>query len=603
MRGVLIVLTLASLVLACGGATVRAAGQPVTLSVTGGRALCSINGHRARPCSRKYRLRRGHTLTVRAPTRRRGHTSHAAGARIAITITGGRALCSVDRHRARPCSRRYRLKAGRTLTLRARAPTTRGRTPPYGSSTIRQVGLATNIGSRYGTFQSHSQRVAYVGGGGGIFVAYLGYAGPSDDTACHISAPQPSNGLADGCQSYAIVDVDRSTDGGSTFSHVLRVGIGGHYPPSLEADSAGDVIVVVNDLGTTDGAWVYKLPAGHWNSPQLMGTLTYGYDDKFSTGYNPAGQSASGGGTYWEMHGGDGPTNNHYVMVVNRAAAGGWGGGAVNSQCTSGGQQNCYFWVADADSGALAPSGGVFAHYPHIYFDRSGSCPTGQTGRCDLAVMAWTTTDQFCSAYGYYDIHYLISPDGGATWYGKNGAISYASFPILAGDDGPGWQLLEPSEYNSGGNSCRNDVNWLASVYVQDGHLFFIYRHKASKALYRRVTPTWTGGGYKMTNDVGPVTVGLGDGNGGAFFSGDGTAGSRIFLTGANTSGNGITAVSSTNDGRTWSTYATGPTTSTYVYATSGAPELGPGGTIIGAFTNQIGTNGANSNVDFIHNP
>ena len=638
MRGVLVVLTLASVVMACGGAAVGPTDPLVTLSVTGGRTLCSIDGHRAQPCSRRYKLRRGQTLTVRARTGRRGHSAHAAEARIAITFTDGRALCSVDRHRARRCSRRYRLKAGQTLTVRARAPTTGRRRPPgnaassgpfspttaqppgatppaanfgntrvldgpYGSSTISQVGLATNIGALYGTFQSHSQRVAYVSGGGGIFVAYLGYAGPSHDTACHISAPQPSNGLTDGCQSYAIVDVDRSTDGGSTFSHVLQIGIGGHYPPSLEINSAGDVIVVVNDAGNTDGAWVYKLPAGNWNSPHLMGMLTYGYDDKFSTGYDPGGQSASSGGTYWEMHGGDGPTNNHYVMITNRAAAGGWGGGAVNTQCTSGSQQNCYFWLADTDTGALAPSGGVFAHYPYIYFDRSGSCRSGQTGPCDLAVMAWTTTDQSCSAYGYYDIHYLISPDGGATWYGKNGAISYASFPILAGDDGPGWQLLDSSEYNSDGNTCTNDANWLANVYIQDGHLFFIYRHQGSNALYRRVTPTWTGSGYTMTNDVGPITVGVGDGNEGAFFSGYGTAGSRIFLTGATHRGNGITTVSSTNDGQTWSTYATGPTTSTYVYATSGAHELGPGGTIIGAFTNQIGANGANSSVYFIHNP
>ena len=131
------------------------------------------------------------------------------------------------------------------------------------------------------------------------------------------------------------MNVDRSADGGSRFTHVLQIGIGGHYPPSLEVDSAGDVLVVINDAGTTDGAWVYKLPAGKWNSPELMGTLTYGYDDKFTTGYDVAGQSASRGGTYWEMHGGDGPTNNHYVMVVDPSGGRWLGGGPVNTRCTS----------------------------------------------------------------------------------------------------------------------------------------------------------------------------------------------------------------------------------------------------------------------------
>src|SRR5438128_6598091 len=107
MRLVLVVLALASAVLVRGGAAVTAAGPLVTLSVTDGRALCSIDGHRAQPCSRRYRLGRGHTLTVRARTGRRGHSAHAAEARIALSFTDGRALCSIDRHRARRCLRRY----------------------------------------------------------------------------------------------------------------------------------------------------------------------------------------------------------------------------------------------------------------------------------------------------------------------------------------------------------------------------------------------------------------------------------------------------------------------------------------------------------------
>jgi hypothetical protein len=213
--------------------------------------------------------------------------------------------------------------------------------------------------------------------------------------------------------------------------------------------------------------------------------------------------------------------------------------------------------------------------------------------------MAWTTSNPN-NPKGYYDIHYIISPDGGQTWYGKTGAIS--SWPILAGDDGVGWQLLDSSEYNSGANTYTNDTNWLANIYVQDGHLYFIYRHQGSYALYRRVTPRWTGSGYTMTNDVGPVTVGLADGNG-AFFSGNGTTGSQIFLTSDAPGGTSIKTVSSTNDGQTWNTYATSPPTATSVYATSGGHDLGPGGTIIGAYTDEIGTNGANSNLYFLHNP
>ena len=152
-------------------------------------------------------------------------------------------------------------------------------------------------------------------------------------------------------------------------------------------------------------------------------------------------------------------------MVATRAAAAGWGGGPVSTRCTVGSQQNCYFWLADADSGPLAPRGGIFAHYPHIYFDRSGSCPDGQTGRCHLAMIAWTTTDQSCSAYGYYDIHYLISPDGGATWYGREGAIPYTSFPILAGDDGPaGSCWTQPNTTRVGTLAAMTPIGWPTST-------------------------------------------------------------------------------------------------------------------------------------------
>jgi hypothetical protein len=466
---------------------------------------------------------------------------------------------------------------------------------PHRGSTISQVPLATNMGTYYGTYQSDNSRAAYVPNGGGIFVSYL--ARWVNDNSCGVSAPQPASGSADGCPNT--LNVDRSTDGGLTFSHVLQINVGGHDPASIEADSAGDVIVVMNDGGSPNGAWVYKLPAGNWTSPQLMGELPFGYDDKFSSAYNPAGQSASNGGTWWELHGGNGPTSGHYEIFVNRAAANGWGGGPVSTQCTSGTQQNCYLGMVDDDSGALAPAGGVYGDYPELYFDRSSSCPSGQSGSCDLTLMAWTTSNPN-NPKGYYDIHYIISPDGGQTWYGKTGAIS--SWPILAGDDGVGWQLLDASEYNSGANTYTNDTNWLANIYVQDGHLYFIYRHQGSYALYRRVTPRWTGSGYTMTNDVGPVTVGLADGNG-AFFSGNGTTGSQIFLTSDAPGGTSIKTVSSTNDGQTWNTYATSPPTATSVYATSGGHDLGPGGTIIGAYTDEIGTNGAHSNLYFIHNP
>ena len=467
---------------------------------------------------------------------------------------------------------------------------------PHGGATVNQTGLATDIGTTFGTFQSHSSRAAYVSGGG-IFVAYLAHW--INDNQCSAVAPQPAAGLNDGCANT--MNVDRSTDGGTTFSHVLQIKVGSHAAPSLETDSAGDVYAIVGSIGAPDGVWVYRMPAGNWASPVLAGTLRNGYSDKTSSGYDPAGQSAANGGTLWMIRAGNIPIAGHNESYINRMAANGWGGGAINTQCTSGSQQNCYLGIADEDTGPLVPAAanGAYAQYPEIYFDRSGSCPTGQSAPCDLALMAWTEST-FANTSGYYDIHYIVSADGGQTWYGKDGRIS--RWPILSGDDGNSWQLLASSEYNSGGNSYSNDANWLANIYVQDGHLFFFYRHQGSSGLLRRVTPTWTGSGYTMANDVGPVTVRLGDGNQGAFFSGYGTAGSRIFLTGRFGSGPQVRTVSSVDGGQNWSTYASDAFVPSYAYSVSGGHGLGPGGQVIGAYTDQA-SNAALSDVYFIHNP
>lgn len=106
--------------------TAPGARARVIARIRGGHPLCSVDRHRARPCARKYRLRPRHSLTLRTRARGARAGAHAISSRITITVTRPDPLCSVDRHRARPCSRKYRLKPGHTLTLRARATSSTG---------------------------------------------------------------------------------------------------------------------------------------------------------------------------------------------------------------------------------------------------------------------------------------------------------------------------------------------------------------------------------------------------------------------------------------------------------------------------------------------
>ena len=72
MRRLLVVLALAGVLTAAGGATVLAASSRVTLRITGRRARCSVDRRRVRSCRRMYRLRAGQALTIRTRARRRG---------------------------------------------------------------------------------------------------------------------------------------------------------------------------------------------------------------------------------------------------------------------------------------------------------------------------------------------------------------------------------------------------------------------------------------------------------------------------------------------------------------------------------------------------
>lgn len=132
MRRILAVAALTALqVTAASGPA--AASRKVTVTIKGGRPTCAVDRHRARLCAHRYRLRPGHTIAVRIRGARRGHAASARRRRSLITIAGGRPICSVNRHRAHACRRRYRLRPAQTLTLRARVARSRKPRPTGGA--------------------------------------------------------------------------------------------------------------------------------------------------------------------------------------------------------------------------------------------------------------------------------------------------------------------------------------------------------------------------------------------------------------------------------------------------------------------------------------
>jgi hypothetical protein len=417
---------------------------------------------------------------------------------------------------------------------------------------------AGQLQSYFATFSSHAQRLAYVpGSSGGMFVAWL-YA--EDTTASPCFREPPPVGTRCGS---AMVRVARSTDNGKTWTPLLTIGVGGHSPPTLEADKAGNVYAFVNSWGSRDTI-VYKFSAGNYSRPAIQARLEGGETDKSTSGYDPLTDEL-----YYVK--GDFTIGNSFRLFRFRTSAKGTITGSD--------------MLTDAPLGAYR----VYPHYPTMDVARDGS---------GLTVLAWTNTYESgavhpgCS-FSYYDIHYLVSPDHGRHWYGKRGLISSspfpAGFPVDGTDSGPSFALLNPSELSTSCPMKNPHYNWLENVCTQHDRLLFVYGNASQgRETYRRVA--WNPRTHRATNDVGPMVLKQLHSFTG-FFSGTGTANGPIYFTSAGRDHRIITIIS-TDGGATWHTYATSRRGSwKRTYAVSGGHYLGPSGEILGAFTDSVSHN------------
>ena len=178
--------------------------------------------------------------------------------------------------------------------------------------------------------------------------------------------------------------LSRSVDGGRSFT-VVYEDTHATNPPVLETDEAGNVYLVRVDF--RDGnAYLYRfLAASDFRDPAVS-TIPGGAAGKYAMRYDPTRRQL-----LFFSH-----NNTFHVVGLD---------GNVRKRVQ-----------------LLKPGPHAVLQYPLLDMDPEG-----------VLHAAWTTQKR--GVYMYWDIHHMLSPDGGTTWQNLDG--TELSLPVVADDAGP----------------------------------------------------------------------------------------------------------------------------------------------------------------------
>jgi hypothetical protein len=203
----------------------------------------------------------------------------------------------------------------------------------------------------------------------------------------------------------------------------------------------------------------------------------------------------------------------------------------------------------------------------------------------DVLHVAWTTS--LPDKYLYWDIHYMQSPDGGATWRKMDGAP--LTVPVVADDTGPADRISLDDEFEI--------HTWLSSFAVCGGKAHFLYLAQgqpprqhymrydlaSAKREIDRAAPTLKGETIELA------------GLDGFFASGK----DRIYCIG-HTPDSRVGCLVSDDNGQTWRDHALSDKVDA-IYALGGCRDVTADGAIIGSFTSNAEATG--SRVFFLRIP
>jgi hypothetical protein len=418
-----------------------------------------------------------------------------------------------------------------------------GATASANSLTVTKLGSDSGDGSFYNTFGPWDQYVVY-DGSYGVFAIYHTTQNDESDPGCH-------------CGYFRVV---RSTDGGTTWSTVFDSQASGTQVQSLaiDKDAAGDIYVTGSNIGAN--GWqthLWHFAAGSFSSPTHV-LLPYG-SSKYSMIYDPA--------------------HNQLDLAL-------WEN-----------DPNPNFIAVDASTLAVARKVTIFksrastccATYDDVEYETLSAGPGGRI------LFGWTTEDVPLANSGtqnYYDAHFLVSSDGGATWTGPKGQVT---LPIY-GSDSNSYEIINTSDsaefYPHGSSSYKGNWDMLDTVLWNDDGVAAAYggfapSSHASFAWLNWNTRTWVNRTDAQTTAEGDACQ--------AHQQSDGGLSQTPAYTGViyrmcheNAPGGGtrVLADVSSDDGATWHTFATSSWTTGqgWVYLDP-SHVIGPDGQLGAVFT------------------
>lgn len=322
--------------------------------------------------------------------------------------------------------------------------------------------------------------------------------------------------------------LSRSTDGGKTFTAIYEA-THATNPPVLETDAAGTVYLARPDFA--DGnAYLYRFsPDTEYKEP-VTTVLPGGAAGKFSTFLDRPRERL-----YFFAH-----NNRFFVVGLD---------GVVHSSVVL---------LQDGPNACL--------QYPLLSMGGDGALHA-----------AWTS--QKHNVYLYWDIHHMLSPDGGATWRTMDGVA--LSPPVIADDTGPAARVTLDDEFES--------HTWLSSFIVKGGKAHFLYLMQGTLPRQHYVRYDLATG--TREKDIQPEFKGETlqiQSLDGFFATQDASAETPLYCTGS-FQGRIVCLVSKDN-GDTWHDHAVSEPVGN-PYSVGGCRDVTADSRIIGSFTATSGSN------------